>query len=48
LPIDISVKRTILSLTVYLIERIDVAMKLTTAYITIVIRKENVLGISED
>lgn len=41
LAIEFSVKRTVLSLTVYVIERIDVAMKLAIAYITIAIRKEN-------
>lgn len=43
LAIEFSVKRAVLSLTVYVIERIDVAMKLAIAYITIAIRKENAL-----
>lgn len=43
MAIEFSVKRAVLSLTVYVIERIDVAMKLAIAYITIAIRKENVL-----
>ena len=43
MAIEFSVKRAVLSLTVYVIERIDVAMKLAIAYITIAIRKENAL-----